>query len=67
GDEDYDITVQLKESNREVVDILHELMLPTPSGQMVPLSASAGTTTAMTPIHRGACSIRHTDQVCCWV
>ncbi|MBW1634949.1 MAG: efflux RND transporter permease subunit [Deltaproteobacteria bacterium] len=41
GDEDYDITVQLKESNREVVDILHELMLPTPSGQMVPLSTLA--------------------------
>ncbi len=41
GDEDYDITVQLAESDREVVDILHELMLPTPSGQMVPLSTVA--------------------------
>lgn len=41
GDEDYDITVQLEESNRQVVDILHELMLPTPSGQMVPLSTVA--------------------------
>jgi len=41
GDEDYDITVQLEESNRQVVDILHELMLPTPSGEMVPLSTVA--------------------------
>ncbi len=41
GDEDYDITVQLAESDRRVVDILHELMLPTPSGQMVPLSTVA--------------------------
>ncbi len=41
GDNDYDITVQLAESDRKVVDILHELMLPTPSGQMVPLSTVA--------------------------
>ncbi len=41
GDDDYDITVQLAESDRKVVDILHELMLPTPSGQMVPLSTVA--------------------------
>ncbi len=41
GDEDYDITVQLAETDRKVVDILHELMLPTPSGQMVPLSTVA--------------------------
>ena len=41
GDDDYDITVQLAESDREVVDILNELMLPTPSGQMVPLSTVA--------------------------
>jgi len=41
GDNDYDITVQLAESDRQVVDILHELMLPTPSGQMVPLSTVA--------------------------
>jgi len=38
GDDDYDITVQLKESDRKVVDILNELMLPTPSGEIVPLS-----------------------------
>lgn len=41
GDEDYDITVQLAKSDREVVDVLHELMLPTPSGKMVPLSTIA--------------------------
>jgi multidrug efflux pump subunit AcrB len=41
GDDDYDITVQLAESDRKVVDILHELMLPSPSGQMVPLSTVA--------------------------
>lgn len=41
GNDDYDITVQLAESDREMVDILHELMLPTPSGQMVPLSTIA--------------------------
>lgn len=44
GDEDYDITVQLQESDRRVVDILHELMLPTPSGQLVPLSTIARVT-----------------------
>ncbi len=46
GDEDYDITVQLAESDRKVVNILHELMLPTPSGQMVPLSTVAQVTFA---------------------
>lgn len=46
GDDDYDITVQLAESDRKVVDILHELMLPTPSGQMVPLSTVARITFA---------------------
>jgi len=46
GDKDYDITVQLKESDRKVVDILHELMLPTPSGTMVPLSTVAQITFA---------------------
>ncbi|MBF0232586.1 MAG: efflux RND transporter permease subunit, partial [Desulfamplus sp.] len=44
GDEDYDITVQLKEADRKVVDILHELMLPTPTGYMVPLSTLATVT-----------------------
>lgn len=46
GDDDYDITVQLAETDRKVVDILHELMLPTPSGQMVPLSTVARVTFA---------------------
>ena len=41
GNDDYDITVQLAEKDRKMVDILHELMLPTPSGQMVPLSTIA--------------------------
>jgi multidrug efflux pump subunit AcrB len=46
GDDDYDITVQLADPDRRVVDILHELMLPTPSGQMVPLSTVARVTFA---------------------
>ena len=46
GNDDYDITVQLAESDREMVNILHELMLPTPSGQMVPLSTIAKVTFA---------------------
>ena len=41
GDEDYDITVQLREGDRKVVDILHELLLPTPTGQLIPLSTLA--------------------------
>jgi multidrug efflux pump subunit AcrB len=41
GNDDYDITVQLAEKDRKMVDILYELMLPTPSGQMVPLSTIA--------------------------
>jgi multidrug efflux pump subunit AcrB len=44
GDDDYDITVQLQESDRKMVDILHELMLPTPTGQLVPLSTIARVT-----------------------
>jgi multidrug efflux pump subunit AcrB len=39
--EDYDITVQLQESDRKVVDVLHELMIPAPSGEQVPLSSLA--------------------------
>lgn len=46
GDDDYDITVQLKESDRKIVDVLHELMLPTPSGELVPLSTIATVTFA---------------------
>lgn len=41
GNDDYDITVQLKEGDRKIVDVLHELMLPTPTGTMVPLSTLA--------------------------
>ncbi len=46
GDDDYDITVQLKEADRKVVDLLNELMLPTPSGEIVPLSTLARITFA---------------------
>ncbi|PLX53027.1 MAG: AcrB/AcrD/AcrF family protein [Desulfobulbaceae bacterium] len=41
GDEDYDITVQLSDTSRRVTDVLRELMLPTPSGKMVPLTTLA--------------------------
>jgi multidrug efflux pump subunit AcrB len=46
GSDDYDITVQLKEADRKVVNVLHELMLPTPSGELVPLSTIADVTFA---------------------
>ncbi|KPJ78926.1 MAG: acriflavin resistance protein [Deltaproteobacteria bacterium SG8_13] len=42
GGEDYDITVTLGAANRRVTDVLHKLMLPTPSGQLVPLTTIAG-------------------------
>lgn len=41
GDEDYDITVQLPEAQRKVTDILRELVLPTGTGQLIPLSTVA--------------------------
>ena len=41
GNDDYDITVQLPESDRKVVDVLNELMIPAPSGEQVPLSTLA--------------------------
>jgi len=41
GDEDFDITVTLNEDDRRVTDVLHKLMLPTPSGQIVPLTTIA--------------------------
>ncbi|MBU4002318.1 MAG: efflux RND transporter permease subunit [Proteobacteria bacterium] len=44
GDEDFDITLQLQEGDRKVVDILHELLLPTPTGTLVPLSTLATVT-----------------------
>jgi len=40
ADEDYDITVQLPESDRRVTDVLRELLIPTPQG-LVPLSTIA--------------------------
>ena len=41
GGEDFDITVTLDEDDRHVTDVLHKLMLPTPSGQIVPLTTIA--------------------------
>jgi len=41
GDEDYDITVALSEANRKVTDVLHALMIPAPTGQIVPLTTLA--------------------------
>ena len=40
GDEDYDITVQLPESDRRMTDMLRELLIPTKKG-LVPLSTIA--------------------------
>ena len=37
-DEDYDITVRFAENNRKVTDVLNKLMIPTSSGQLVPLT-----------------------------
>lgn len=41
GDEDYDITVKLPEGDLMVTDVLHKLMIPTPSGMLVPLTTLA--------------------------
>jgi multidrug efflux pump len=41
SNEDYDITVQLPEEDRRITDVLHELMIPVSSGEMVPLSTIA--------------------------
>ncbi len=41
ADEDYDITIQLSEAERKSTDILRHLMIPSPSGQLVPLSTVA--------------------------
>ena len=38
---DYDITVQLPEADRHLTNVLRELMIPVPSGEMVPLSTLA--------------------------
>jgi len=39
--EDYDITVKLPEKDREVTDVLRKLMIPAPTGQIVPLTTLA--------------------------
>jgi multidrug efflux pump subunit AcrB len=41
GDNDYDITVMLGEKDRRVTDVLHKLMIPTITGQLVPLTTLA--------------------------
>ena len=41
GSDDYDITVQLREEDRKVMDVLYQLLLPTPSGELVPLTTIA--------------------------
>ncbi|PIE70679.1 MAG: acriflavin resistance protein [Deltaproteobacteria bacterium] len=41
GDDDYDIIVRLGEADRRVTDVLHKLMLPTPEGQLIPLTSIA--------------------------
>ncbi len=41
GDEDFDITVTLSEANRNITDVLYKLMIPTPTGQVVPLTTIA--------------------------
>ncbi len=41
NNKDYDITVQLPEKDRRLTDVLRELMIPVPSGEMVPLSTLA--------------------------
>ena len=41
GSDDYDITVQLAERDRRMLDVLYQLLLPTPSGELVPLTTVA--------------------------
>jgi len=41
GDEDYDITVKLANADRRDLDVLRKLMIPTPAGQLVPLTTLA--------------------------
>jgi multidrug efflux pump subunit AcrB len=41
GDQDFDITVTLADDDRRMVDVLHKLMIPTPVGQLVPLTTIA--------------------------
>ena len=39
--EDYDITVKFTEGDRRVTDVLRKIMIPTPVGQLVPLTTLA--------------------------
>jgi CzcA family heavy metal efflux pump len=41
GDEEYDIVVKLAKLDRQGADILHKLMIPGPSGELVPLTTLA--------------------------
>jgi multidrug efflux pump subunit AcrB len=41
SNEDFDITVQLPEEDRRLTDVLRELLIPVPSGEVVPLSTLA--------------------------
>ncbi|WP_022666300.1 efflux RND transporter permease subunit [Desulfospira joergensenii] len=41
GDEDFDIMVMLAEPDRRVSDVLYKLMIPAPSGQIIPLTTLA--------------------------
>ncbi len=41
GDEDYDIVVRLGESDRQISDVLYQLMIPSPTGKLVPLTTLA--------------------------
>jgi multidrug efflux pump subunit AcrB len=41
ADEDFDITVQLSDPNRRVTDVLRQLLIPSPTGHLVPLTTLA--------------------------
>ncbi len=41
GDEEYDIVVKLSQEDRNVVDILQKMMIPTPTGEIIPLTTLA--------------------------
>ncbi|MCD4743349.1 MAG: efflux RND transporter permease subunit [Desulfobacteraceae bacterium] len=41
GDEEYDIVVKLSREDRNVVDILNKLMIPTPTEEIIPLTTIA--------------------------
>jgi multidrug efflux pump len=41
GDEEFDIVVKLAKSDRQGADILNKLMIPAPSGELVPLTTLA--------------------------